>query len=138
MMSASVGPHRGCRHPPNSLQGPAVLQCTPIPGGAQPAAPECTLAQATPAISNIMEEVTTYHGRRLFCLLSPVIYLKGGLAPRWPRTLQRASTLFLIPGWVWGTLAAPMGGSLLYQGTTVPTHVTHFHPSLSTQCLMSI
>ena len=33
-----VGPHRGCWHPPNSLQGPAVLQCIPIPG-AQPASP---------------------------------------------------------------------------------------------------
>lgn len=72
-----VGPHRGCRHPPNSLQGPAVLQCTPIPGGAQPAAPlSVPWPQATPAISSIMEEVTTYHGSAS-SVLSPVIYLEG-------------------------------------------------------------
>ena len=74
-----VGPHQGCWHPSNSLQGPAVLQDIPIPGGAQPAAPSVPWPQVTPAISSIMEKVTICHCHHgsTSSVLSLIIYLKG-------------------------------------------------------------
>ena len=58
------------------------------------------------------------------CSLPDYLPQREGWLPGGPGVLQRGPLLCpLIPGWVWGTLAALMGGSLLYQGTNAPTHM---------------
>ena len=72
-----VGPHRGCCHPPNSLQGPAVLQCIPIPG-AQPAAPWVYPGCRLPQLSAISwSKWPHHHHGSASSVLSPIIYLEG-------------------------------------------------------------
>lgn len=121
---ALLGPHRGCRHPPNSLQGPAVLQCTPFLEELSQAAPlSVPWPQATPAISNIMEEVTTYHGSA-FCSLPSYLPQREGWLPGVALgPFREGFSLFLIPGWVWVPQLPRWVGPFLYQGTTVPTHM---------------
>ena len=99
----------------------------PIPGGAQPAAPWVYLGRRLPQLSAASRRkwpfVTATMGAPL-CSLPDYLPQREGWLPGGPGVLQRGPLLCpLIPGWVWGTLAALMGGSLLYQGTNAPTHM---------------
>lgn len=89
-----------------------------------------------PAISNIMEEVTCPSWERLFCSLPSYLPQREGWLPGGPRTLpERASPLFPYPRLGVGYPSCPDGWVPSLSGHHGPySHVTHFHPSLSTQC----